>query len=55
MIVKPELEGYLKKWGTLFTRWRKRYFTLKDGILEYYIERGGVLRGKFHMKICEIN
>ena len=39
----------------MFTRWRERYFTLKDGVLDYYMERGGVLRGKIHMKICEIN
>ena len=26
----------MKKWGTVFTRWRLRYFKLKEGILYYY-------------------
>lgn len=34
------------KWGTIFTRWRPRYFKLKDGILNYYIKENGELRGK---------
>lgn len=30
------MEGYMKKWGTVFTRWRLRFFKLKDCTLYYY-------------------
>ena len=49
------MEGYLKKWANIFSRYKLKYFVLKDGILEYYREKEGKLRGKIHMEICEIS
>jgi oxysterol-binding protein 1 len=48
------IEGYLKKYTNLISRWKTRYFILENGILSYYSEKGGSLRGTIHMSISEV-
>jgi len=37
-----ELEGYMQKEGGNYKSWKKRYFILKAGRLEYYADKDGV-------------
>jgi len=48
------MEGYLNKSSSYFSRWKRRFFVLKDNILYYYKEKGGELRGRFHLSISSI-
>ncbi len=49
------MDGYLKKWTNIITRWKINYFVLKDGILSYQQDKGYPIKGLIHMKICEVN
>ena len=48
------MEGYLKKWRGIISRWKKHYFILHDGILLYCNEKGGQTLGSIHLKISSI-
>jgi len=48
------MEGYLEKSTTYFSRWKRRYFILRDNILYYYKEKGGELSGRIHLSIAKI-
>lgn len=32
-------EGWLEKKGAVNKNWRERWFTLKDGVLEYFVDK----------------
>jgi len=46
-----ELEGYMQKEGGGYKSWRKRYFVLKGGRLEYYADKDGkrIKKGELNM------
>lgn len=49
------MEGELKKWINIFMGWCKRYFSLKDGILQYSKRKNDKVIKKISMNICEIS
>ena len=48
------MEGYLQKWTNYVTRWKKRYFELKNGILQYSKTKDGKRKGKVFIQTTEI-
>ena len=48
------MEGFLKRWTGIVTRWKKQYFILHDGILLYCNEKGGPTQGSIHLKISSL-
>ncbi|CAK61320.1 unnamed protein product (macronuclear) [Paramecium tetraurelia] len=48
------MEGYLKKWINIVTRWQDRYFILNDHILHYCEHQGGQSKGQIHLKVAAI-
>ncbi|CAD8189013.1 unnamed protein product [Paramecium octaurelia] len=48
------MEGYLKKWTNIVTRWQDRYFILNDHILHYCEHQGGQSKGQIHLKVAAI-
>jgi hypothetical protein len=54
-LIQDELEkqdlkfsGYLQKRGEVNTKFKRRWFELKGGTIEYYTSPGGKKRGQFH-------
>lgn len=48
------MEGYLKKWTNYVTRWKKRYFELKNGILQYSKTKDGKRKGTIFISTTDI-
>ncbi|CAD8078752.1 unnamed protein product [Paramecium sonneborni] len=48
------MEGYLKKWTNLFSRWQDRYFILNEDILLYCDSQGGPIKGQVHLKVAAL-
>lgn len=48
------MEGELKKWTNYVTRWKKRYFELRSGILQYSKTKDGKRKGTIYMSTTEI-
>ena len=48
------MEGYLKRWTGLLTRWQVNYFILHKTILVYCKEKGSTTMGTIHLKISSI-
>ena len=50
------MEGYLNKTtpSTYFSRWKRRYFTLRDNIIYHFKEKGGELRGRYHLSVTQV-
>ena len=47
-------EGPLLKWTNYLYGWKKRYFVLRDGFLEYYKKKGGDIKGKISLSTLEV-
>jgi len=48
------MEGYLKRWTGMLTRWKLNYFILNKTILIYCSTKGGSTLGTIHLKISSI-
>ena len=49
------MEGFLKKWTNYVTSWKKRYFELKNGVLQYSKTKQGKRKGALYMSTTEIS
>lgn len=49
------MEGYLKKWTNYVTRWKKRYFELNNGVLQYSKSKIGKRKGTVYISTTEIS
>ena len=47
-------EGILLKWTNYLYGWKKRYFVLHDGVLEYCKEKGNELKGKISLYTLDV-
>ncbi|KAF7725519.1 hypothetical protein EC973_009549 [Apophysomyces ossiformis] len=45
----PRREGYLKKRGKNFGKWKTRYFVLRDAMLDYYDTKNGTKLGSIRL------
>lgn len=52
---KPNHSGWLEKEGQRFKTWKKRYFTLKNGVLMYFNDIGGVTQGHGSVIAVEVD
>lgn len=48
------MEGYLKRWTGILSRWKMNYFVLHNNILLYCQEKGSNTLGTIHLKISSI-
>lgn len=48
------MEGYLKRWTGILTRWKLNYFILHKNILIYCAQKAGTTLGTIHLKISSI-
>lgn len=48
------MEGYLKRWTGILTRWKLNYFILHKNILIYCSQKGTATLGTIHLKISSI-
>ncbi len=48
------MEGNLKRWTGILTRWKLNYFVLHKTILVYCDQKGGTTLGTIHLKISSI-
>ena len=48
------MEGNLKRWTGMLTRWKLNYFVLHKTILIYCDQKGGAMMGTIHLKISSI-
>ena len=48
------MEGYLKKWTNIVTRWKKRYFILANGVLTYSYTRETKEVGRVHISTTTV-
>lgn len=48
------MEGYLKRWMGVISRWKKSYFILHDSILVYCNAQGEQVQGSIHLRISAI-
>lgn len=49
-----ELEGYMQKEGGNYKSWRKRYFVLKAGKLEYFADKKGKREKRGEILMSEV-
>lgn len=49
------MEGYLKKWTNYVTRWKKRYFNLKNAVLEYGKTPRDKNKSRIYLKTTDIS
>jgi Oxysterol-binding protein/PH domain len=47
-------EGVLLKWTNYLYGWKKRYFVLHDGLLEYCKQKGNTLKGKMSLFTIDV-
>lgn len=47
-------EGILLKWTNYIYGWKKRYFVLHDGLLEYCKQKGDALKGKMSLATIDV-
>jgi hypothetical protein len=50
----PQKEGFLKKWTNIVTRWKKRYFILSNGVLEYSKTKDSKRKGTIYISTCKV-
>jgi hypothetical protein len=48
-------EGMLLKWTNYIYGWKKRYFVLHDGLLEYCKQKGNPLKGKISLSTMSVS
>lgn len=46
--------GFLKKWTNIVTRWKKRFFTLQNGVLEYSKTKTSKRKGTIYISTSKI-
>jgi hypothetical protein len=49
------MEGPLRQYINMITRWKTRYYVLHEGILIYCDKKGGPKRGSIHLQIATIS
>ena len=50
----PHKEGLLKKWTNIVTRWKKRYFILSNGTLEYSKNKNSKRKGTIYISTTKV-
>lgn len=48
------MEGYMYKWTNYVYGWKKRYFVLHNGVLQYCKEKGQARKGALHLNIAQV-
>ena len=48
------MEGFLSKWTNAVTRWKKRYFQIKDGVLIYGKNQSKKPKGMIPLNVIKI-